>query len=136
MVAPGEQSGLAGRYGGMTRRSLILIVAGLVFLLLFPLLPAAQVVGKPVADVPDTVARSYPERLVKDFPIIYNDTAYTAGGCHVVVRAVFTACRTRKVRVRMPEPLPCPEGGMMVRFESPRQEKATCHSDMTETHRK
>ena len=123
----------------MTHRTLILIIVGLIVFFLFPLFPVAQVVGKPVLSDSDTIKRRYPERLLTDFPIIYNDTAYSTKDYHVVFRAVFTQCRTRKVKVTNPSPLPCPADTMMVRFKrhkGHRHENVISHNDMSETHRK
>lgn len=48
---------------------------------------------------------NYPEKLVHDFPNIYNDTAYTGEDYNVVVRAVWMSQRGRKTKVTSPDQL-------------------------------
>lgn len=77
---------------------------------------------------------SYPERLLSDFPIIYMDTAYTAPGYHVVVRAAWIAKPGRNCKVSSPSQLPEPPGACMIRFipavTQPGPEKRSGESDV------
>lgn len=81
----------------------------------------------------------YPERLIKEFPYIYSDTAYSTRDCHVVVRAVWMSRGDRDVRVSTPEMLPVPAACAMVRFVVWRgsgHEDATFQTEAIATQRK
>lgn len=66
----------------------------------------------------DSVAERapYPERLLRDFPIIYIDTTYVTPRYHLVVRAVWMSRRKPNCRVTISDTFPRPAAGEMVRF--------------------
>ncbi|MDE6085734.1 MAG: hypothetical protein K2G40_04965 [Muribaculaceae bacterium] len=59
---------------------------------------------------------SYPAKLIRDFPYIYADTAYSCEDYNVVVRAVWMAQRGRKTKVTSPDQLPAADNESCVRF--------------------
>ena len=108
----------------MIRR--IIIVS--IFMLLMGLGPIySQIVGRAYRCELDTVSRTYPERLFKEFPVIFKDTAYSSHDYHVLIRCVWTAERSRKVIIVEPELLPCPADSEMVRFTIDRSTDSELH---------
>lgn len=79
----------------------------------------------------------YPERLWRDFPVIYSDTAYASPEYSIVVRAVWMKHKRSKCKVTSPDLLPLESDSDMVTFgRVTGQDTMMFHTETMVMHRK